>query len=38
MIPLTGTTNTDHMRVDLDVFRFRLSREEIEQIEGLAAK
>ncbi len=37
MIPLTGTTSADHMRADLDVFDFRLSREEIEQIERIAA-
>ncbi len=38
MISLTGTTNTDHMRDDLDVFDFHLKQEEIEQIEGLASK
>ena len=37
MIPLTGTTNADHMRGDLDVFDFRLEPEEVEQIEGLGA-
>ena len=36
--PLTGTTNVDHMRKDLDVFDFRLEPEEVERIEGLAAR
>jgi len=37
IIPLTGTTNADHMQSDLDVFDFRLEPEEVERIEGLAA-
>jgi diketogulonate reductase-like aldo/keto reductase len=37
MIPLTGTTDVEHMRADLQVFDFRLDREEVEQIEKLAA-
>jgi diketogulonate reductase-like aldo/keto reductase len=37
MIPLTGTTDPDHMRADLDVFDFRLDPEEVKLIEGLAA-
>ncbi len=37
MIPLTGTTNVEHMRMDLDVFSFQLERPEIEQIEDLSA-
>ena len=37
MMPLTGTTDVDHMRADLDVFNFRLEREEVERIESLAA-
>lgn len=36
MMPLTGTTNADHMRMDLDAFDFRLAPEEVERIEGLA--
>ncbi len=36
MIPLTGTTDSDHMRADLEVFDFRLSPEEVERIENLA--
>jgi diketogulonate reductase-like aldo/keto reductase len=38
MVALTGTTDAEHMRADLDVFTFRLSPEEIEQIAGLAAR
>jgi diketogulonate reductase-like aldo/keto reductase len=38
MLVLTGTTNADHMRVDLDIFDFRLKPEEIELIESLARK
>jgi diketogulonate reductase-like aldo/keto reductase len=37
MIPLTGTTSAEHMREDLDVFNFSLSREEVERIERLLA-
>lgn len=37
MIPLTGTTDPEHMRADLDVFDFRLDSEEVELIDGLAA-
>ena len=36
MMPLTGTTDADHMRADLDVFDFRLQPEEVQLIEGLA--
>jgi diketogulonate reductase-like aldo/keto reductase len=36
MIPLTGTTDADHMRADLEVFDFRLEPDEVERIEGLA--
>ena len=38
MIPLTGTTNADHMQADLDVFEFRLEPEEIETIEDFAVR
>jgi diketogulonate reductase-like aldo/keto reductase len=38
MLPLTGTTNAEHMRMDLDVLNFRLDRAEVEQIEALAAR
>lgn len=37
MIALTGTTDADHMRADLEVFDFRLEPEEVKLIEGLAA-
>jgi diketogulonate reductase-like aldo/keto reductase len=33
MIPLTGTTQVEHMRADLEVFDFRLAETEIELIE-----
>jgi diketogulonate reductase-like aldo/keto reductase len=36
MIPLTGTTDPEHMRADLEAFDFRLEPEEVRQIEGLA--
>jgi diketogulonate reductase-like aldo/keto reductase len=32
MIPLTGTTNADHMREDLEAFEFRLEQEEVSRI------
>lgn len=35
MIPLTGTTSSEHMQADLDVFSFRLEAREVEQIEQL---
>lgn len=37
MMLLTGTTDIDHMRADLDVFDFCLEPEEVERIEGLVA-
>lgn len=37
MIPLTGTTDADHMRQDLAVFGFQLKQDEVEAIENLAA-
>lgn len=37
MLPLTGTTDVNHMREDLDVLDFRLTPTEIAQIERLAA-
>ena len=36
MLPLTGTTNADHMRTDLEVFDFELQPDEIERIKTLA--
>src|SRR5262245_22384355 len=38
MVVLTGTTSAEHMRADLEVFDFRLEREEVERIEGLVAR
>jgi len=38
MLALTGTSNEDHMRLDLAVFDFRLDRAEVETIENLAEK
>jgi diketogulonate reductase-like aldo/keto reductase len=35
MTPLTGTTDADHMRMDLDVFDFQLEPEEVKQIDEL---
>ncbi len=34
MIPLTGTTNAEHMQEDLNVFDFSLKATEVERIEG----
>jgi diketogulonate reductase-like aldo/keto reductase len=38
MMILTGTTNADHMRADLNLFDFGLEPEEVELIEGLAIR
>lgn len=38
MLPLTGTTDADHMRMDLDVFDFDLEPEELQTIERLASQ
>lgn len=38
MIPLTGTSDVDHMRADLDVFDFRLEPAEVARIEGLGGR
>jgi diketogulonate reductase-like aldo/keto reductase len=38
MITLTGTTNIDHMRADLDVFGFRLDEDEVYRIERLGER
>jgi diketogulonate reductase-like aldo/keto reductase len=37
IVPLTGTTDVDHMRADLQVFDFRLEPDEVERIESLGA-
>ncbi len=36
MLPLTGTTDSDHMRLDLDIFDFHLEPAELQTIECLA--
>ena len=38
MIPLTGTTDTEHMQADLEVFDFRLEPAEVAWIEGLGER
>jgi diketogulonate reductase-like aldo/keto reductase len=37
MLPLTGTTDAEHMRLDLDVFDFQLEPAELHTIERLAS-
>ena len=37
MVPLTGTTDAEHMREDLDVFDFRLEPKDVAMIETLLA-
>lgn len=36
MLPLTGTTNQQHMREDLEMVQFKLDAPELEQIENIA--
>jgi diketogulonate reductase-like aldo/keto reductase len=38
MMPLTGTSDPNHMREDLDIFDFQLDPEEVERIETLAER
>ena len=38
MIVLTGTTNAEHMRADLDIFDFQLEPDEIRRIETIAGQ
>ncbi len=38
ILPLTGTSNADHMRLDLDVVNFEISPEEAAQLELLATR
>jgi diketogulonate reductase-like aldo/keto reductase len=38
MMVLTGTTDADHMRADLDLFDFNLEPEDVERIEALAVR
>jgi diketogulonate reductase-like aldo/keto reductase len=35
MVPLTGTTDEAHMRADLDICNFHLTRDEVVQIENI---
>ena len=37
ILPLTGTTDAEHMRTDLDVFDFHLEPDEVQRIERLAS-
>ena len=37
MIALTGTTNSEHMRADLEVFRIELDPDEVEAIQHISA-
>jgi len=36
MLPLTGTTDPDHMREDLEIFDFELTSEDVRVIENIA--
>jgi len=36
MIPLTGTSSAEHMRLDLDIDSFKLTDEELESLRGLS--
>jgi diketogulonate reductase-like aldo/keto reductase len=38
MLPLTGTTDADHMQADLAVLDFQLYQEEVRRIESLATR
>ncbi|HEV8071885.1 MAG TPA: aldo/keto reductase [Planctomycetaceae bacterium] len=38
MMVLTGTSDADHMRADLDLFDFNLEPEDVERIEALAVR
>jgi diketogulonate reductase-like aldo/keto reductase len=38
MLPLTGTTDADHMQADLAVLDFQLNQEEVRRIESLATR
>ena len=38
ILPLTGTSDADHMRADLDVVNFHLAPDEVEHIEHLAVR
>jgi len=36
MLPLTGTSNADHMKEDLESLSLKLSQEDVQTIEFLA--
>jgi diketogulonate reductase-like aldo/keto reductase len=36
MVPLTGTTNSQHMMEDLDIFSIDLTPDEVDLIESIA--
>jgi diketogulonate reductase-like aldo/keto reductase len=36
ILPLTGTTNVDHMRQDLEIDRFELSAADVDLIENIS--
>jgi len=38
MLPLTGTTDPEHMRADLSVFDFALDPDEVRRIDGIAGR
>jgi diketogulonate reductase-like aldo/keto reductase len=38
MVPLTGTTDVDHMREDLDALQFELAEEDVRVIENIGVK
>lgn len=38
MVPLTGTTDADHMRADLDALAFRLEPDEVARIDRIAGR
>jgi len=38
MLPLTGTTDPDHMRADLDILNFRLEPADVARIENLSER
>ena len=38
IVPLTGTSSAQHMREDLDIFSFKLTTEQMQQMDGLLAQ
>ena len=37
MLPLTGTTDEEHMKQDLDIFGFELTKDEVQILENIAS-